>query len=204
MSIDQIIKMGEKIIAPDLMSNINTNLGLMLIFLLFCVIMSALGCLMFGATGAMGGFLLGILISLIVFGSGIVGKHNYDDALEKYLEDVEEWSVIANLYVSSLPKEKKEVVYIKIDPELGDNVSLWSSNIDSSEIKRTPITASFIDGDQIVTETQWFETTMELTDEEKPYIEYQALTKDLGHGINAGIYNAKIHLPRSYRFGEIK
>ena len=45
---------------------------------------------------------------------------------------------------------------------------------------------------------------MELTENETPFIEFQNLKEDLGHDLNAGIYNPQIFLPESYPFTEIK
>jgi hypothetical protein len=216
MSIDQVIEMREKIVIPDLMSDLNSSIfqphrlgivDLLLIFsiviLIFIIIVSAFLSRSFylccGAT-----IVLAVCLFFFLKPNVQIDNHAKEIAMEKYETEVVEWRIVANQYISSLPQEKREVVYIKIDPELGNNIRMWSSDASSAEIKRTPITASFKDGDHIVTETQWFETTMELTDEEKPYIEYQRLINNLGYGINAGIYNAKIHLPKSYSFTEIK
>ena len=43
-----------------------------------------------------------------------------------------------------------------------------------------------------------------LTDEEKPYVEYQYLNRDLGHGVDTGNYNLTVPLPESYEFTDIK
>ena len=45
---------------------------------------------------------------------------------------------------------------------------------------------------------------MELTEEEKPYVEYQNVSKSLGNGVDKGMYNVKVHLPESYEFTDIK
>ncbi|ADO59419.1 hypothetical protein [Paenibacillus polymyxa] len=125
-----------------------------------------------------------------------------------YDAKVESWrQTVAKPFIESLPKEKKEIVYIKIDPELSEKVegfSFWGTGYTtSSEVARTPLVISYKD-QGIRTKTNWYETYMELTNDKKPYIEYQRVTKDLGHDIKAGDYNTKIYLPESYEFQEIK
>ncbi|MBP1309297.1 hypothetical protein JOD82_002317 [Paenibacillus sp. 1182] len=125
-----------------------------------------------------------------------------------YDTKVETWrQTVAKPFIESLPKEKKEIVYIKIDPELSqkvDGFSYWGTGYTrSSELAQTPLVISYKD-QGIRTKTNWYDTFMELTSDKKPYIEYQRVSKDLGHGIKAGDYNTKIYLPESYEFMEIK
>lgn len=120
---------------------------------------------------------------------------------DAYEANVEKWrNEVAIPYIESLQTEKKEIVFIKIEPETS---SYRNSYTHSSVIERTPITVSYKDNG-VVTRTSWFETYMELTDDEKPYIEFQRLTQDLGHDVKAGVYNSKIYLPESYEFTDIK
>lgn len=114
---------------------------------------------------------------------------------------------VAKPYIESLPVERKEIVFIKIDPELSHEThgnTFWGTGYTrSTAIEKTPLTVSYKDNG-IATRTDWYEAHMELTDEEKPYIEFQRLSSNLGHEINAGLYNVKVYLPESYEFTDIK
>ncbi|WPS85615.1 hypothetical protein SMD22_00720 (plasmid) [Brevibacillus halotolerans] len=109
-----------------------------------------------------------------------------------YHEELYKWEKIVNPYIESLPFEKKEIVFIKIDTELESEVSghsVWGIGYtNSAVVERTPLTISFKDGENIITRT----------------IEYQGLKVDLGHGFEPGIYNAKVYLPQSYSFTNLK
>lgn len=123
-------------------------------------------------------------------------------------EKVDKWEVeVAKPYIESLPIERREIVFIKIDPELSHDVKgsafFGSGYTYSEEIQRTPLTISFKENG-LTTLTNWYETQMELTEEEKPYVEYQNLPKGLGNGVDKGMYNVKVHLPESYEFTDIK
>lgn len=146
-----------------------------------------------------------LMVVMVLLSAGIVVHNNQKD---EYNNKINEWrSTYAKTYVESLPKEKKEIVFIKINPELGTQVNInnfWTSGYTiKSSVERTPVTVSFKDNG-IKTRTDWYETHMELTKEEKPFIEFQRLTKDLGNKVNAGLYNVKIYIPESYKFNDIK
>ncbi|MES1045568.1 hypothetical protein FOA22_13955 [Heyndrickxia oleronia] len=140
-----------------------------------------------------------------IFGSIYFYIHNLDSKTDLLIAT---WrNDIVNPFIESLPIEKKEIIYIKIDTELSHEIegeSIWGIGYTkSTPVERTPLTVSFKD-QGIVTKTNWFETHMELTEEEKPFIEFQRLKRNLGYGVNAGYYNVKVYLPRSYQFTEIK
>jgi len=124
-----------------------------------------------------------------------------DDQISKWEKKV------ATPYVNSLLVERKEVVFIKIDPEMTaktqGSLLYGSGYIDSRVVEKTPITVSFKD-DGVVTRTDWYQTKMELTKNEKPYIEFQRLDRNLGHSFKKGLYNVRVHLPESYEFTDIK
>lgn len=123
---------------------------------------------------------------------------------EKKQQLIEQWKQqYAYPYINSLPTQKKEIVYIKIDPELGYDVQSNEWYTYSVPVKLTPLTISF-KGNGIETYTNWYESHMELTKEQKPYAEYKKLDVDLGNGVNAGMYNTKVYLPESYSFTDIK
>lgn len=136
---------------------------------------------------------------------GIASSEKENKLLE---EEISKWKEeVAIPYIASLEKEQKEVVFIKIEPELSHetngSIVFGTGTIISSSVEKTPITVSFKDGG-VITRTDWVETRMELTNQTKPYIQFQRLTKDLGHGIKAGYYNPKVYLPESYEFKDIK
>ena len=115
---------------------------------------------------------------------------------------------VATPYVNSLPVKKREIVFIKIDPEVTTETRgshlFGSGYLTSKRIEKTPLTVSFKSDGRVITRTDWYDTTMTLTKEAKPYIEYQYVSKNLGHGFNKGMYNVRVHLPESYEFTDIK
>jgi|GEM_PF-5536384 len=123
--------------------------------------------------------------------------------VDKPQEDkkIEEWKQqYAIPYIQSLAPEKREIVYVKIDTEIDTRKPLYTY---PNPIFLTPLTVSF-KANGIETYTNWYEARMELTNEEKPYIEFKRVTSDLGHGVTAGLYDVKVYLPESYKFTDIK
>jgi hypothetical protein len=209
MTIDKVIELGRQIQKPDMPWHSQFTfsiwvwiisaimVGLALIIWSFAVVDS-------GFRAELGMFIIGISIIFYL----IIGVTSDYKAEKIYESEISNWQeTIAKPYIESLPKEKKVVVYIKIEPELSHAVQAnyyWGTGYTrSTEITKTPLVVSYKDKG-IVTLTNWYETYMELTNEVKPYIEFQRLEKDLGHGVNAGNYNQKIYLPESYEFMEIK
>lgn len=107
-------------------------------------------------------------------------------------------------YISSLPIEQREIIYIKIDPEIKTTTSGSLLYINSTHKELTPITVSYKSNGEIYTVTNWVSTKMNLSDDEKPYVEYRYLDQKLGNGVNEGTYDLTIHLPESYTFTDIK
>lgn len=147
-----------------------------------------------------GGSLLGIGFLVFLL---LLAVNTFDDDYQKSLL-IEDWKKeVALPYISTLHEYNKEIVYLKIDPELSYSVSSYPIYTYSKEIQRTPLTVSFKDKG-IVTVTNWFETRMELTNDTKPYVTYKQLDVNLGHDINKGMYDVKVYLPESYKFTDIK
>ncbi|WPS85616.1 hypothetical protein SMD22_00725 (plasmid) [Brevibacillus halotolerans] len=204
MDINQVIELGKQIQAPSNMFGLGAwgTLGVLAIAMLivgFIVIY-------FGFTYCEGFLPLGFLALIsgifLLFGNEII---EIKQAREKYSENVERWKrEFVTPYIDSLPKEKKEIVFIKIESELSsDTVSnRWYTYM--SEVKRTPLTVSFKENNSITTLTDWYDASMELTNEKEAFVEYQKVPVNLGHGMDAGYYNLNVHLPDSYKFIEIK
>jgi hypothetical protein len=143
----------------------------------------------------------------IIFMLWFLGSMAYVAFINAEIEtkQINKWKTeVAYPYINSLPIEKKEIVFIKIDPELSHDTKGSLFYTYSTPIQLTPLVISYIDDGGVVTITRWTETKMELTDKEKPYIEFQELKKDLGNGVDKGLYNVKVYLPRSYKFTDIK
>lgn len=203
MSVDAIIEAGNNIIKPEFsFFDIHWEspaIWIMLI-VLSCLIVS------FFFVGDVTTVIFGIFLCICLFllGNSLVDMGS-SDKTKQYNDSIDKWKNEMVLpYIESLPKEKSEIVYIKIDPEMGNTVNYGHYYTYVKTKKLTPLTISYVDEDTLVTETNWYETNMKLTDESKPYVEFQRLEKDLGHGIDKGIYNAVVYLPKSYTFTEIK
>jgi hypothetical protein len=125
-----------------------------------------------------------------------------DEIKEKQINKWKE--EVAYPYINSLPIEEKEIVFIKIDPELSHDVERSLFYTYSTPVQLTPLVITYIDDGGAATITRWTETKMKLTDKEKPYIKFQELKKDLGNGVDKGLYNVRVYLPRNYKFTDIK
>ncbi|ADO59735.1 hypothetical protein [Paenibacillus polymyxa] len=203
MNLYQVIESGQKIVPaePNLFSE-------PLFYVSFCICCSILIALLINGEVEL---FVAAAFSMLFIGSCVLLLTYTNDGhknLKQYDSDIEHWKKeIAMPYIHSLPVKKSEVIYIKIDPELGTDVKNSDPFYNltySKEVRRTPVVVSFKEGGEVTTTTDWVTTSMELSDGEKPFIEYQRLDSDLGHDVNAGIYNAKIHLPKSYTFTDIK
>lgn len=141
------------------------------------------------------------LIAIMLCGFFLV-----DSVLNSVKEEelIEKWKQeVAYPYIKSLPEEQHEIVYLKIDPELSHDVRSNLFYTYSEEVRRTPLTFSF-KGNGVETYTNWIEAHMKLSEQSKPYVSFKRLTTELGHNINPGYYDVKIHLPESYEFTDIK
>lgn len=193
MTQEQVIKLGKKALEVDggillTLSIIALVAGVLIFFF----------ALMIEIEWAISlGFILGVigLISTVCIGVNLETKT--DEQVAKWREET------AAPYIESLPVEKREVVYIKIDPELSEKISGGYHYTTSKTIERTALSISFKENG-LTTLTNFYEANMDLTDEEKPYVTYQYVPKKLGKGVGKGFYNVKVHLPENYKFTDIK
>lgn len=198
MNVQEVIEAGKQIVEPsshllDLPFGIHMSLITALVVLL------------------LGLFLLSVwdgLLVIVLFAIMVVNvfhnAHLDNEKRNAYDQSVDVWkSEQAMPYIESLQKEKREIVFIKIDPEMSS--SIRDGRYSYKQTKQlTPLTVSYVEDDSVVTKTDWYQTSMKLTNESSPYIEFQNLTEDLGHDVNKGVYNAVVYLPKSYKFTEIK
>lgn len=204
MDIAKVIESGKQLVAPgfqmfDLEGGIHSFLDMRLgwillgLFVLFLIIRKD--------------FMGGIVTLAAMFSMVIILFMSINAAFDKrdaYLNEEKKWKEeVAMPYIESLPKERREIVFIKIDPELGGK-SERGRYSHPQNVELTPLTISYVDNDTVVTRTEWYKTYMKLTDETKPYIEFQRLEQDLGHDVNKGVYNAVVYMPKSYEFTDIK
>lgn len=119
-----------------------------------------------------------------------------------------EWLSDSHDFLEGVPTERYEVLYIKIDPEMSSKTSgvffLGVGDIRTKIERATPVTVAYKDKDEVAMKTFWSSTNMQLGEDESPYLTFQDLPEDLGHGIEAGWYNPVIHLPSNYQFTDIK
>lgn len=193
MTQEQVIKLGKQAMEVDggillTLSVIALILGVFLFF--FSLIAESEGT-----------FLLGMIIGAVGLISTICIGGNLETKEEKQVAKWKEEAVVP--YIESLPVEKREVVYIKIDPELSEKISGGYHYTTSKTIERTALSISFKENG-LTTLTNFYEANMDLTDEEKPYVTYQYVPKKLGKGVGKGFYNVKVHLPVNYKFTDIK
>lgn len=195
MTLEQVIQAGEKFqipmnIPPIYIAGAVTLLIMAFVFF-WCSIYqfeAILFAMMFGA-GAWGIFVLGQ--------GHILGKED-----PEYIKSLNTWKTeYVQPYLKTLPTEKKEIIYVKMDTSL---LLKESAIVYLNILERTPLVVSYKDDNEVITKKDWFSLHMDLGKEGNPYITYQTVPKDLGHGLDAGIYNANVYLPESYSFMEIK
>jgi hypothetical protein len=210
MTLESVIEAGKHVVRPDLpwYSEFTWGISLTVLFLFVIGVLLIIWSI---ADDGMGGRIsfgiILIIIGLIGFG-GTILMSNFKEG-DIYDARVKAWkSDYARPFIESLPKEKREIVYIKVDPELAEKTAgeyLWGNGYThSTEVKKIAFTVMYKDGTHFQQKTNWYDASGELTKEEKPYIEFQRLPKNLGHGIKAGDYNSKVHLPDNYQFTDIK
>lgn len=122
--------------------------------------------------------------------------------------EYDRWLADSHELIENLPTETYEIVYIKIDPEMTDNSEgvffLGIGAIHTKTNKATPVSIAYKINGEVFIKTFWSDTNMRLGEDERPYLTFQDLPEDLGHGIEAGWYNPVIHLPSNYQFTDIK
>lgn len=114
-------------------------------------------------------------------------------------------------YINTLPTEKREVVFVKIEANSSQEIKDNGLYLRSEEVHRTPLTISYKDQGEIITRTEWYSTNMGLSLDDKPYLEYSILPEPLGVREDgkkaefwAGQYNHKVFMPNNYEFKDIK
>lgn len=209
MNIDKVIKLGDSIKLEELgfFSQFTSTTWIWVVGLIAVAILFLIIAFLADAEQLLSvSFALFVASTALILWYGVVMTGSKE--IELYNKDIQNWKEeVALPYIQSLEKEQKEIVYIKIDPEMSSKTNgfmfLGSGYVDSVNTEKTPVVVSYKDNG-IVTRTDWVPTRMELTENETPFIEFQNLKEDLGHDLNAGIYNPQIFLPESYTFTEIK
>ena len=120
-------------------------------------------------------------------------------------ELIEQWKhEVAYPYIEQQPLQKSEVAFIKISNEI-EYTYFGGGKRWMDKAYLTPMTISYkTENKELLTVTKWFDTSMSLTSETKPYVEYHHLKHDLPHDVKKGDYYPKIYLPEDYTFTEIK
>jgi hypothetical protein len=203
MTSQEVIKLGQQIVKPEINNGwLMPVIGISLL-ILSGIVWSKASSIKFILTRVIAYFMIILITVTSICYIAYTLDSGLREADKKYEAELLEWkTAVALPFIESLPLEKKEIVYIKIDPEL--SVTQPHYKVSPTEIQRTALTLSYKDNGKLVTRTDWYETNMTLTSEEEPYIEYRALNKYLGHGIKASLYGTKVYLPESYKFTDIK
>ncbi|WP_442637861.1 hypothetical protein [Rossellomorea marisflavi] len=193
MTQEEVIRLGQKALEVD--GSVWVKVGLVGMVIGVIIFIIAIGTV--SPTGGGLAMIFGILGFFAFIGGSFSDSNIKDNQVAKWNKEV------ATPYIESLPVEKRNVVYIKIDPELTSETEGSFYYTTSKTVERTPLTFSFKENG-LTTLTNWYETHMELTDEEKPYVTYQYVPKKLGEGVEKGFYNVKLYLPENYEFTDIK
>lgn len=107
---------------------------------------------------------------------------------------------VAYPYIESLPIQHHPIVYLKVEV----TTQVIGNRYDISSWDATHILAFYRNGDTVQKEDIMADLTMQLSNTSQPYITYRDLPIDLGNGVNSGIYDAIVHLPKDYNFEGVK
>jgi hypothetical protein len=198
LTIDQVIQAGQ--FEPETYFDWGSISGWGWFGFVMFILIALLVALVFWAEEIPIGGIISLLAIPVVF--IMMGGHETEFNKSKWVREY------VQPYCNSIPKEKHEIVFVKIDPEISNettgNLIFGSGDITTNTEKLTPLIVSYKDNGKVITYTNWLDTQMVLTNEEKPYIEYKRVPIDLGHDYNAGIYEVKVYLPEGYKFTDIK
>jgi len=152
----------------------------------------------------------GIFVLALVFFCHAFGTAN--EQTERVQNNIAKWKKdYAIPYINTLPTERREVVFVKIEATSTQELKDHGGYLRSQEVNRTPLTVSYKDNGGVVTKTDWYNANMGLIADDKPYIEYVNLPEPLGVRDDgkkaefwAGQYNYMVYLPMNYQFTDIK
>ena len=197
-TIDEVIKAGQ--FDPEFYLSAShlsawAWVGIVIGFL-FALLVMFIGWALESGAGIAGG----VVIFIIIFIGSFLNVTEFDE---------DKWK---NQYVipfyNSIPTEKHEIVFVKIDPEIKTSIYggsfLGAGMVTTSTEKLTPLIVSYKDDGAVNTYTSWIDSKMTLTKETNPYIEFKRVPKDIDNEYKAGIYEVKVFLPEDYKFTDIK
>lgn len=141
------------------------------------------------------GFLIIIVSVAISIAATLGGFRSPKAECEEILVQNNKWkNEYAKPFIKNLPNNKEFLRYIKINESRENNVF-----DDEFEDKYSnPITISYLDEGNLVTKSVMAEIKMTLSPNEKAYIIYKEVKKDLGLGLKKGFYEAKVYFPYDY------
>lgn len=123
--------------------------------------------------------------------------NDYNASKITYAKEVAIWQDLdAKNYIKGLEKKTKEISYFKISKEQPPQSEFWYGS--KSFIHNDILMFATITYNEDETISGWFLINEDLKPNEKPYIEYVELEKDLGNLIDKGFYNVIVHLPSDY------
>lgn len=132
--------------------------------------------------------------SIFLFlGGFILGAITEDSNAKREAKQVEMWKKdVATPYVNSLPLKKKSLFKAEIDQSFSSS----KENQTNRPSKLTPFILSYREGEKVLTVKGEYEVRTSLDGNEKPYVTYQDVSKDLGVDFKKGWYNGILYLPK--------
>lgn len=118
---------------------------------------------------------------------------------------IDKWSIdYVKPFIESLDIKKNKVLYLKIENQINaypvpDGISFVDYYTRDGLAPKTFLTVAYEDNG-FETLTDWFEVMNVLEEDEEPFMECNHLYESLGFGINEGLYNAVIYVPKNYKF----
>lgn len=129
---------------------------------------------------------------------GVIAAVPAGIALDTYLRPQWEDSVWGYVH-STYPREKYEVVFVKIDPELAGGAKGIIAAV--PEWKReVAVTVVFRDGNQLVQYTNWSVRAEVAEIQDKPLLEAMKVDEEVLGFIEPGYYDPVLYLPEDYEF----
>lgn len=135
------------------------------------------------------------VLALLLLGAGVL---KLDESLRATREAlIERWRMeTAYPYIAALPDETRTITAIRLKPSsVPTDQTLYPTGAEERQL--APLEVVFEEGGEPITLSAWLEVAS-FADARSPYILFKRLDRDLGNGVEAGIYYPRVILPAKY------
>lgn len=148
---------------------------------------------------------LGSLSIFVFIGGIVIGVMSEEYGTQKQVEQITYWKQnVAIPYIESLPIQRRSILSVKLGRPTAQEEKKDIRYTEKTSVGReAPLTIAF-EKDGLTTLTGVYKTDMTLRDVDQPYVTYQYVSKKLGEDFGKGFYDVEVHLPKNYKFTDIK